>query len=230
MNARPDHPRGFTLIEMMITLGVFLLLAGAIFSIFGATLQSASTLEDNQNREDETQALGSWLRQSLLALPAEGNLVSYHRDGRPFDVSGIIWGAGDDLRALDLQPQANGNYTLRLASYRPGDAGSLSGLPPGPAGYTAALAAFQTQVFQDDPGLSWRPLIRDLKSVDWRFRTANVTVWQDTSVGGKPVLAEMTLQAAGATGPIVDDFWIPPVQSAGLPTSAPAPASITSAP
>jgi prepilin-type N-terminal cleavage/methylation domain-containing protein len=36
--------RGFTLIEMMITLAVFILLAGAVFGIMTGVLQSTSAL------------------------------------------------------------------------------------------------------------------------------------------------------------------------------------------
>jgi prepilin-type N-terminal cleavage/methylation domain-containing protein len=215
MNARPPSARGgFTLIEMIITLSVFLLLAGAIFSIFGATLQSADTLQDDQNREDQSEALGAWLRQSFLALPAQGTLVSYHRNDRPFRVSGIIWGTADNLHALDLQAQANGHYLLRLAVAN--EVADGTG-PAQTAGYPAALAKFQTQVFDDDPALSWRVLVRDLQSADWRFRVANSTDWSDVATSGKPLLAELTFQPAAAAGAIVDDFWIPPVQPAGLP-------------
>ena len=215
MKARPPLARGgFTLIEMIITLSVFLLLASAIFSIFGATLQSADTLQDDQNREDQSEALGAWLRQSLLALPAEGTLVSYHRNDRPFRVSGIIWGTGADLRALDLQAQANGHYLLRFATANVDD--TATG-PTETAGYTPALTKFQTQVFDDDPALSWRVLVRDLQSADWRFRVVNATDWTDIATSGKPLLVELTFQPAGAGSAIVDDFWIPPVQAAGLP-------------
>jgi prepilin-type N-terminal cleavage/methylation domain-containing protein len=204
---------GFTLIEMIITLCVFVMLAASVFGIFSATLESAGALRDNQNRQDQVEALAAWLEQSFLAMPANGTLVSYHRDGRPFRVSGIIWGSGSDLQALDLQMQANGNYTLRLATYALADSsspGDQASNVTATAGYSPALARFQTQVFNDDAALTWRPLVRDLKSADWRFRTLNSTDWQDTFSNGKPVLTELTFQPAGTSSAIVDDFWIPP--------------------
>ena len=212
MNAHPRSARGgFTLIEMIITLCVFVMLAASVFGIFGATLESAGALQDNQNRQDQVEALAAWLKQSFLALPANGTLVSYHRDGRPFHVSGIIWGEDTDLKALDLQAQANGNYTLRLATCvaasSPDDQASNTA---GTAGYSPALARFQTEVFNDDPALAWRPLMRDLRSVDWRFRVPNSNDWQDTFSSGKPVLTQLTFQPAGMPTSIVDDFWIPP--------------------
>ncbi len=222
MKARSRTGRGgFTLIEMLITLSVFLLLAGAIFSIFGATLQGATTLQDDQNRSDQADALGAWLKQSFLDLPASGVLVSYHREGRPFHVSGVIWGAGDQLRALDLQEQANGNYQLRYSTAPPSQEIEMAG-ETGTTAYSAALIKFQTQVVADDPALGWRVLVRDLKSADWRFRGPNDLDWVDLASGGKPLAAQLTVQLAGKPDVLVDDFWIPPTQPVGLGTPAPA--------
>ena len=111
--------RGFTLIEVVITLCVFVLLAAAVFGIFTATLESAASLQDNQTRNDQVEALGAWLKHSLLDVPARGSIVSYRREGIPFHVTGLAWGAGEDLQALDLHLQPNGQYTLRLAAYQP---------------------------------------------------------------------------------------------------------------
>jgi prepilin-type N-terminal cleavage/methylation domain-containing protein len=221
MNRHPRSScRGFTLIEMLITLSVFLLLAGAIFSIFGATLEGATTLQDDQNRSDQSEVLGAWLRQAFLALPAEGVLVSYHRDDRPFHVSGVIWGTGDQLGALDLQPQANGNYALRYCTPPTDQNLTLAG-QTGTTRYSAILIKFQGLVFNDDPSLNWRVLVRDLKSADWRFRAVNAVDWVDTSTGGKPLLAELTFQLAGKADSVVEDFWIPPVQPPNSGTAAP---------
>jgi prepilin-type N-terminal cleavage/methylation domain-containing protein len=229
MNA-PSSRAGFTLIEMLVSLMVFLLLAAAVFEIFDATLESASGLRDNQVASNRSEALGAWLKQSLQTLPAEGTLVSYHRDGRAFRVSGIIWGVGDNLQALDLQPQANGQYTLRLASFQPSGSSS-PGNQGAVAGYSPALSAFQSEVFNDDSALAWRPLLHDLTLADWRFRVADITEWQDTSTGVRPVLVQLTFEMGGASSPIIDDFWIPPLQSPNGITAAPAPAtSVTTNP
>jgi prepilin-type N-terminal cleavage/methylation domain-containing protein len=215
---------GFTLIEMVITLCVFLLLAAAVFGIFSATLESASTLQDNQARNDRTEALGAWLKRSLLDLPASGAIASYHRDGSPFHVSGLVWGAGQDLQALDLQLQPNGEYTLRLAAYRPQpSANQLTGQ----TALTSLLPQFVSQVQQDNPTLSWRTLVRDLKSADWRFLAFNTSQWQDflTPSQQKPAIVELTFQPGGTTSLITDDFWIPPTLPASnlaIPIAPPA--------
>jgi prepilin-type N-terminal cleavage/methylation domain-containing protein len=216
----PGSRRGFTLIEMVITLCVFVLLAAAVFGIFSATLESASSLQDNQARNDQTEALGAWLKRSLLDLPASGAIVSYRRDGFPFHVTGLVWGAGEDLQALDLQLQSNGEYTLRLAAYQPSASANQS---IGATG-AAALSQFVDQVQKDDPTLAWRPLVRDIKSADWRFLAFNTPQWLDTVAAvQKPAIVELTFQVGGAASPVTDDFWIPPTVPAGnlaIPTTA----------
>jgi prepilin-type N-terminal cleavage/methylation domain-containing protein len=202
-------PSGFTLIEVVITLCVFVLLAAAVFSIFGATLESAAGLQDNQARNDQTEALGAWFKRSLLDMPANGTVVSYRRDDIPFHVAGLVWGAGNDLRALDLHLQANGEYTLRLAAYQPSSSssyqvGGLTGL--------LALPQFVNEVERDDSALAWRTLVHDLKAADWRFLPFNTDQWLDASLGQKPAIVELTFQQAGATAPVTEDFWIPPTQ------------------
>jgi len=200
---------GFTLIEVIITLSIFLLLAGAVFGIFTATLESVASLQDNQNQSDETQALGAYLKKSFLDVPAQGTIASFHRDNAPFKVSGIIWGSGDDLRALDMQLQRNGYYTLRMTSYTP------PAFPQGPA-----LTIFQRQVVTNDSTLLWRPLLRDVRTADWRFREPNSSIWEEQTSSARPSLAEFTIELAGANLGVTDDFWIPPTQPAGNAVAA----------
>jgi prepilin-type N-terminal cleavage/methylation domain-containing protein len=223
------HParKGFTLIEMVIALAVFVMLAGAVFGIFSATLQSVAALQDNQNRNDRTEALGAWLKRQMLDLPASGTIVSYHRDGAPFHVSGIIWGAGADLQALDLHLQANGEYTLRLAAYPPSSGSGIAGLT---GTISPQFAQFTGLVIRDDDTLAWRTLVRDLNTADWRFLAPNQTQWQDATTGPKPAIAELIFQPAGASAAVTDDFWIPPTQAAINPVLTPAPGAVSANP
>jgi prepilin-type N-terminal cleavage/methylation domain-containing protein len=214
MTTRLRHSEGgFTLIEVIITLCVFVLLAGAVFGIFSATLESVSSLQDDQTRNDQVEALGAWLKQEMLDLPASGTIVSYRRDTIPFHVAGLIWGTDEDLQAIDLQLQPNGEYTLRLAAYQP-PVNSATYQVAGQGG-TVPLATFLNEVQSDDSSLAWRPLMRDLKSADWRFLQFNQTEWLDIASGPKPAIAELAFQPAGSSTAITDDFWIPPTQPAG---------------
>jgi hypothetical protein len=188
---------------MIISLSIFLLLTAAVFEIFGATMQGASALQDDNGRGDLTEAMSGWLKKTLLELPAASSVISYARENVPFDVADVGWGDANHFNALDLHLQPNGNYTLRLAAA---------------TSATVDQATFTRDVLQDDPSLTWRPLLRDLTAADWRFRPQGSLVWTNTSPGGRPDVVQFTFQVAGAAHAVVDDFWIPQL----LPPTAPA--------
>jgi prepilin-type N-terminal cleavage/methylation domain-containing protein len=203
---------GFTLIEMIITLSIFLLLAAAVFEIFSATMQGASALQDDNDRGDRAEAMAGWLKKTFLELPAANAVISYQRENIPFDVADVVWAGANNLNMLDLHLQPDGRYTLRLTVAASG---------------TTNLSTFTTKVLQDDPSLSWRTLLTDLTTADWRFRPQGSLVWVDSSPGGRPEVVQFTFQAAGAAHAVVDDCWIPQL----IPTTALIPAAgITSNP
>ncbi len=103
MNARLIHSTasagrragGFTLLEMVITLGIFILLATAVFGLMTGVLESTSTLQDNQNHHDQIVALNAYLKNKLTSMPAVGTLVSYQRGtGDGLLQNGIVYGFG----------------------------------------------------------------------------------------------------------------------------------------
>jgi prepilin-type N-terminal cleavage/methylation domain-containing protein len=67
---------GFTLLEMMITLAIFILLAAAVFGLLSGVLQSTATLQDNQNSKDQSAALNAFLKKRLGEMPVSSSLVS----------------------------------------------------------------------------------------------------------------------------------------------------------
>ena len=207
--------RGFTLIEVIITLCIFCMLAAAVFSIFSATLKSDSSLHDNQSLENQSEALTDFLKQNLSALPAAGSMQVYLRDTNVPTVVGVMWGSGFNWYAADPQIQPNSYYTLWYTAYvRPTDSqitdpGSIS-------------AAFLQQVMAKDPTLVWRPLMKDLKSVTWQFRDFNAVEWINQINGAKPLLAEFSFQPAATQLPVTQDIWIPPIQTAMNAAAQPA--------
>jgi prepilin-type N-terminal cleavage/methylation domain-containing protein len=216
--APPHRTRAFTLVEMVITMTIFVLLAGAVFGIITGVLQSADVLQDNQNRRDEIMALQEFLKTQLDAMPGKATFNPYQRgtgDGLP--LNGIIFGTAGLLTAIDAKAQPNGLYTLRVATY------STTGDD------IHAANVFDQAVTGDDDSLNWRDLIRDVKSIDWKFMAQNSTLWTDTwplATTTKPNLVEFSIQLAGETQPAVTDLWIPPIvdtQALVLPASANAP-------
>jgi prepilin-type N-terminal cleavage/methylation domain-containing protein len=207
MNALPHQRRlrtGFTLLEMMITLAIFVLLAAAVFGIMTGVLQSTASLQDNQNHRDQVEALNAYLKNKLTEMPAASTINSYQRgNGEGLVQNGIIFGTANQATAVDAKVQANGYYLLRLTTYT---------TEAGPNQPQDARQVLQQSATTDDPTVIWRPLIEDIKTLDWKFLDFNVTQWVDLwGTGSKPNLVEFSMQPAGDLQPTTMDFWIPKI-------------------
>jgi len=203
---------GFTLLEMMITLAIFILLAAAVFGLMTGVLQSTSTLQDNQNRRDQIAALNAFLKKKLGEMPVSSTLGSYQRgNGEELAQNGIIFGNANRATALDAKVQANGYYALRLAT---------CATAAGPGQSQDARQVLQQAVTTNDPTLAWTPLIGDVKTLDWKFLDFNVTQWVDLWTGAnKPNLVEFSMQTAGDLQPTTMDFWLPKIDAISLTTA-----------
>jgi len=220
---RPVRPAtGFTLLEMMIAMAVFILLSAAIFGIIASVLESTSTLVDNQNHRDQITALNSFLKKKLGDLPARSTLISYQRgDGEGLVQNGIIFGTDDSALALDAKIQNNGFYTLRLSSFM------ATPMPNNPA--SAQRLNFNNYVAAEDPSLVWVPLIHDVQTVSWKFQIFNQTDWFDqwNVTSTNPNVVEFSMQLAGDLQPVTMDFWIKRIDPVSIRIIPPA---ITNAP
>jgi len=212
MNAPQPSPvrcrsiKGFTLLEMMITLAIFVLLCAAIFGIVSGVLKGSAGLVDNQNRQDQVVALNAYLKNKLADLPAQSFLLSYRRGtGDGLKLNGIVFGGNGGSIAIDATPQPNGLYLLRrgilpMTGSMPAGGGAAVVLPPG--------------LLQDeDATLDWVPLIHDVKSIEWKFQQPTSTLWEEqwSNTANKPNIVEFTIQLAGDLQPTTMDFWIPPI-------------------
>ncbi len=216
---------GFTLLEMIITISIFVLIAGAVFGIMVAVLSSAKSLGANQDHHDQIVALNDFMRKKLTTLPARSGLTTYKRgDGEGLAQNGIIFGDSGQATAIDAKIQANGYYTLRIATF-------VSTTPPAsavPATNDANAAAnaaaldsqrmaqfFQEAISAPDNTINWNPLIRDIKKVTWKFQDFNATDWVDlwNNANAKPNLIEFSIQLAGDLKPATMDFWIPHLEA-----------------
>jgi len=221
---------GFTLLEMMITLAIFLLLAAAVFGILTGVLQTSSSLQDNQNRRDQTVSLNAFLKKKLGEMSAQSVLISYKRgDGEGLLQNGIIFGQDEMVTAIDAKIQANGYYTLRFAAYDP------AMMPNGSSASPETI--FYDAIANDNTSVNWKPLIRDIKTLDWKFQDLNSTQWFDqwSNAGAKPNLVEFSMQGAGDLQPSTMDFWIPRIAPVSIvippqPTTPPATPPATHAP
>jgi len=203
--SRPRKKRGFTLIEMMMTLAIFILLAATVFGILVGTLRSTSALQDNQSHRDEMTALNAFLKKQFAGLGSQSFLVSYRRgDGEGLSQNGIAFGGTALVNVIDAKTQPNGYYLLRLAGIRIDGLSFLSG--------TLTGFALPSGVVSDDGGgVEWTPLIRDVRHLEWKFQDLNSDQWinQYANLSAEPNLVELTIQLAGDAGPTTMDFWLP---------------------
>ena len=202
---RHRRARGFTLLEMMITLAIFILLAAAVFGIMSGVLQGTSTLQDNSNRRDQIGALTAFMKNKLGGMPAASTLTSYQRgDGEGLTQNGIIFGTASLATVIDAKVQPNGYYALRLVTM---PSTIINGQPQDPR------PTLQQLVTADDPTLVWTLLIPDIKTLNWKFQDLNVTDWVTLWAGSsKPNLVEFSMQTAGDLQPTTIDFWIPKIE------------------
>jgi len=198
----------------MITLAIFILLAAAVFGIMTGVLQSTSSLQDNQNRRDQIEALSAFLGNKLREMPAAGTLTSYQRgDGEGLTQNGIIFGTANLATAIDAKIQPNGYYTLRLTTFT---------TEAGQSQPQDARQVLQQAVTTDDPTLVWTLLIGDIKTLDWKFQDLNVTDWvEQWNAATKPNLIEYSMQTAGDLQSTTMDFWIPKIETVTLSIAAP---------
>jgi len=199
---------GFTLLEMVITLGIFVLLCASVFGILTGVLQGTASLQANQDHHDQIERLNAFLKKKLKDLPAESTVISYRRgEGEGLNQNGIIFGQDQQLTAIDAKQQANGYYMLRIANFDP------STMPPNVVASPTLI--FETDV-TNDTRVVWTPLIKDIAKIEWKFQQLNVTDWMDawSDPGNTPNLIEFSIQQATSSRPTIMDFWLPRLLSA----------------
>ncbi len=193
----------------MITLAIFILLAAAVFGLMSGVIGSTGTLQDNQNQRDQMASLTAFMKKKIGAMPVASTLVSYQRgNGDGLVQNGIIFGTVNYATAFDAEVQPNGYYTLRLTSVSTSTATEQQ---------QDARQVLQQSVTTDDPTLNWTPLVKYIKTLDWKFLDFNVTQWVELwSSSAKPNLMEFTLQPATDSQPTTIDFWLPKLDTINL--------------
>ena len=188
----------------MITLVILGLLISMVFVLMTGILQSAGTLQDNQNRGDRMTALYDFIKNKLSAMPARSTIASYTRgDGEGLVQNGIIFGNTNLATAIDAKIQPNGLYLLRLATFATSESGQQS---------QDARQSLAQLVTTDDPTLTWSTLLKDVKTLTWKFQDSALvqwdTVWTTTAT---PNLVEFDLQGGGDLQPTTMDIWVPKI-------------------
>ena len=69
------NTRGFTLLEVILGLGLITMLIGGIYSIATASLQLSNTVLENQQEDMHMHAFINLLRRNLQGLPGNGTIT-----------------------------------------------------------------------------------------------------------------------------------------------------------
>jgi prepilin-type N-terminal cleavage/methylation domain-containing protein len=217
-------PSGFTLLEIIIALSVFLIVMAGVFAIAKGSMELSADLTSTQERAMTRQNFIEFLRASFRRLPGEAELT------------------------LTLENQ-RGTYVPTLNVYNGGDAFSTG--PSLPPESSVELFAQQMagdylrvglrvlddqQTQQQRSGRGFRrsgagagdailPLIDKVAKFEWKFYNPATQRWEENwKPPARPLFAELSFMLDdGIPSRMV--FWIPPVMrrqpGVGLPSAMP---------
>jgi len=216
---------GFTLIEMVVALSIFVLLIGGIFAIANGTLELSNDLTYAQERALVRQNLIEFLRKSFRTLPGEGTVnLTVKPIGNTYLPTLSIFGGGASFSpGPAIAPEASIEvYTEQ----RPG--GYLRvGLRGLDADQTTAARQGRPAARVVNNKTAELPLLDNVARFEWRFYDARTNQWENywKEAQGRPLFAELTLVLDDAQE-VRSVFWIPPVvrgMSGAIPAPAPLP-------
>ncbi|MDD5200374.1 MAG: prepilin-type N-terminal cleavage/methylation domain-containing protein [Terrimicrobiaceae bacterium] len=203
--------RGFTLFEVLISIAIFMLLAGGIFAAVRAAFTASAEIATAQLDSERGNAFQQFLRKFFQSLPADAKIELRLRKqaGRGDVVELLAWpmppflrfgtNSGDGM-AISAMPDGRGNFRIALGYFRADD-------PPD----TRDRRLEETQ---------WLPLLPNVSTVHWRFAPERNPVFSDTWNAGnaRPGIAELTLRMTNGSESTFA-YWIPPLQrrSTGAP-------------
>jgi|SRR5450432_1994156 len=188
--------RGFTLLEIMIAVGILGLMSVAIYRFVATNIiavrLSAELNADNVRYSNFNNLLNDQLQQ---LPPGQGTLAGepYKFSNRSRDEMTWICSAGPGL----LTRYASGDYSVTLR------------LRPIPKSDFMELGVAREFIDETDagapsaPNQSWVPLIENLRSMEIRYFDPRLNAWVDrwTDRGTLPHLVRITLERANASVP-----------------------------
>lgn len=195
--------RGFTLVEMVLALTIFALLAGAVFSSVQAVTSASVVLGEEQVRARRLDAFLGWCRRGFRNLPARAEVVLRTRE------------TGSAGLAVDLLiRRAPGAFALGEFDALGPDM-VLSALPDGRGGATLSVARFPgswriEEISENLRPEDWVPLLRDVRLLRWTFWDPGQEEFVEQWPEGRPRPELIRLQMTLQTGEEYDAVFRPP--------------------
>lgn len=215
--AATTRTRGFTMLELVIAIGLLSILIGMVFGIARTSLALGNKVIETQSEEMHTQAFFELLTQRFAALPGNTRFdLQYEESGGQYlsDLTlqnvplSFTWGGGArTAMAVQISTvRRRSGYLGIVLRYYENEI-----LPD-----STNTAQFSTT--QDNEPFAEISLIEDVAYFEWRVLDGRTMEWQENwDLQGRLPLQLELLMAIGKDGPEIRQiFWVPPRQNPEL--------------
>ena len=208
--------KGFSLIEVVISMFILALLSGSVYAIVTSCMGASQTTMTQQLTLRRLDAFLRVTREAFLNLPPEGavSLAIGHSQGgdaeqelvidKPQEIFGLPSLAGGTL-ILAAKPNSDGTRTMTLLK-----------IPPN----------VTEQQRKDAMAARGIPLLPKLLKPHWTFKDATPNGdWKEEYPAGspRPLLVRLQMQISDLPEPIEAVFYVPPVTASTVTSTNAAP-------
>ena len=212
-NPSAQHPAGrggFTLLEVVLAMGLLALLSGMIFYAATANLQLGNTVVERQAEEAEKHAFIELLSQRFAAMPGNTRMELLSKDAGSHYLSDLTlqnvpltftWaGAEKVAKAVQLSTDLKRDGYLDIV-----------------------LRYYEEEIIEDSDNTQTKArvepfaevvLLEDVRTFEWRVLDGRTMEWQYDwdLVGRLPLQMELTIAFGKEGEPMRQIFWITPKQ------------------
>lgn len=208
---------GFTLVEIIVALGIFSLLAGAIFFSVEAVTRASGVLTLEQVRSRKIDAFLQWCRRGFRALNARSEILLQTRE---YGSAGL---------AVDLIiRKAPGAFSLGDFDSRGPDL-TISAVPDGRGGAEVCVARISSEpdlqkCFEQLRSEDWVKLLEDVRLLRWSFWIPEEEKFAEQWPAGRGLPRMLRLQMTLRSGEEIEAVFRTPrlVARGEMPSANPA--------
>lgn len=179
---------GFTLLEVILSISIFLLLAGGIFASVAVTTSTANEVALVRLESERGDSMEVFMRHLFSNLSGAARL---ELRVRPQDSRGQI---------LELLISESPDFANFSANQTQAGGLAIAAVPDGRGAYTISLANFDSQLSADErnkqlQAAAWIALLPDVGEMRWRFAENNTSGLQETWTANnqRPGLADLQI-------------------------------------
>ncbi len=194
--------KGFTLFEVLVSLGLFLLMSGAIFMIASTAIRTSVLLTQHRLNSERRETLLSFLRSVFINLPPSAELLFQIRELS----DGVLAPELHFQQAPGIFPWKGGSSSAHVISMLPGTQQGTLAIKS----YSASLSEDERKQVQLEKS-GWVHLLKGVSQIQWKFFDVTSNSFREEWNFGRPQLVEMTLWQVDQH-PVTAQFWIPAIQ------------------